>query len=283
VDLCPVGALLSRPFLHRARVWYLKWTPSVCPGCERGCTVKLWHRKPEGKLAALDPRQNLSIARVTPLENAAVNGPWICNKGRDLARIFERPRAEQAMLNGVPVDLPAAIAAARRLIAAAKRPVALLSSWGSNEELAAFKDTLAGRFTSFVKADCRPEPGEPIEDHLLIRPDKNPNTAGARKLFGDAVPAFREETDLVLVWGEGFDFDRLPRGATTIFLNAYLQPENARADVFLPVSIQTERRGHYTNFAGVVSAFEPCFPKPASVADAEALFAALAATAEARA
>ena len=42
------------------------------------------------------------------------------------------------------------------------------------------------------------------------------------------------------------------------------------------LSIQTERAGHYTNFQGTVSAFEPCFPKKASVADAEALFAALA-------
>ena len=73
------------------------------------------------------------------------------------------------------------------------------------------------------------------------------------------------------------------RGAKIIFLNAYLQPENGHADVFIPISIQTERRGHYTNFQGVVSAFEPCFPKPASVADAETLFAAIAATESARA
>jgi NADH-quinone oxidoreductase subunit G len=282
IDLCPVGALLSRSFLHKARVWYLKATPSVCPGCERGCTVQIWHRKPEWKLQVLDPRQNTSIARVTPLENPAVNGPWICNKGRDLARIFERPRAEHAMLSGAPVALPVAIAAAQRLIGGVKHPVALVSSWGSNEELAAFKECLGGRFASFVKQDCRFEPGEPTEDHLLIRPDKNPNTAGARKLFGDTAPAFHEQTDLVLVWGEGFDFARLPCGAKTIFLNAYQQPENARADIFLPVSIQTERRGHYTNFEGVVSAFEPCFPKDPSIADAEQLFAALAAPPEAR-
>ena len=86
VDICPVGALLSRQFLYKSRVWYLKPTPSVCPGCARGCTVNLWHRKPTWHLKALDPRQNVSIERVTPLENPAVNGPWICNKGRDLAR-----------------------------------------------------------------------------------------------------------------------------------------------------------------------------------------------------
>jgi NADH-quinone oxidoreductase subunit G len=109
IDICPVGALLSRSFLYKSRVWYLEPTPSICPGCARGCTVQIWHRKPEWKLHALDPRQNVRIERVTPLENPAVNGPWICNKGRDLAQIFERPRAEQAMRNGEPVDLDAAI------------------------------------------------------------------------------------------------------------------------------------------------------------------------------
>ena len=57
IDICPVGALLSRPFLYKARVWYLEPTPSVCPGCARGCTIQIWHRKPEWKLNALDPRQ----------------------------------------------------------------------------------------------------------------------------------------------------------------------------------------------------------------------------------
>ena len=45
IDICPVGALLSRPFLYKARVWYLEPTPSVCPGCARGCTIQIWHRK----------------------------------------------------------------------------------------------------------------------------------------------------------------------------------------------------------------------------------------------
>jgi NADH-quinone oxidoreductase subunit G len=124
-----------------------------------------------------------------------------------------------------------------------------------------------------------PAPGETVQDDLLIRADKNPNAAVARALFAplpESGPSFDDATDLVLVWGEGFDFTRLPLRARTIFLNAYAQPHVAQADVFIPVSIQTERRGHYTNFQGVVSAFEPCFPKKASVADAEALFAALA-------
>jgi NADH-quinone oxidoreductase subunit G len=276
IDICPVGALLSRAFLHKVRVWYLQPTPSVCPGCERGCSIELWQRKPEWHLRALDPRENTRIARVTPRENPELNGSWICNKGRDIAQILERPRAAAPMLKGRVVPLATAIDAARRLLADSMRPVALVSSWGSNEELAAFARLLGSRFTVYVKQDMQPAPGEPLEDALLIRADKNPNTAAARTLFGAEPIAFDEDTDLVLVWGEGFDFARLPRRARIVFLNAYLQPENGHADAFFATSIQTERRGHYTNFEGRTGAFEPCFPRGEAVVDAEALFAALA-------
>ena len=69
----------------------------------------------------------------------------------------------------------------------------------------------------------------------------------------------------------------MPAAAKTILLGSYLQPENGHADVFIPISIQTERRGHYTNFQGQVSAFEPCFAKKSEVSDAENLFASMTA------
>ena len=278
IDLCPVGALLSRSFFYKSRVWYLQPTKSVCPRCARGCTVQLWHRKPEWKLNALDPQHNVSIERVTPLENPAVNGPWICNVGRDLGPFFERPRAEQAMTKGQPVELAAAIEHARRLIESAQRPVALLSNWGSNEELDAFERALGARFEAFYKIDRVRQPEEPVEDDLLVRDDKNPNTAAVHARFAPYEGnASLDAADLLLVWGEGFDFTRVPQGAQVILLGAWLHPENAQVDLFIPISIQTERRGHYTNFEGVVSAFEPCFTKKATVAHAETLFVALAA------
>jgi len=279
IDLCPVGALLSRELLTHARVWYLEATPSVCPGCERGCSINIWHRKHSWKLNALDPKLNTSIDRVTPRENPDVNGLWVCNKARDLAHLFERPRAEQAMQRGAAVDLSAATAEAARLIAAAHTPIALVSSWGSNEELAAYHAALGHRLRSYVKADHLPLPGETIEDHLLIKPDKNPNRRAALALY----PALADEplpsdTDLVLVWGEGFASDRIPAGARVIRLDAYASPDNAQADVFIPISIQTERDGHYTNFEGTVTAFSACFPVKPSIAHAESLFATLGAS-----
>lgn len=165
--------------------------------------------------------------------------------------------------------------------------MALVSSWASNEELLAFQRTLASRFTCFVKADHTPAVGEVLQDELLIRADKNPNTRRAREFFGtrgsepshDLAVAFPPDTDLVLVWGEGFDFAGAPRGVPIIFLNAFLAPENGHADAFFATSVMTERAGHFTNFEGTVRAFLPCFARPASVTDAEQVFEALAAPA----
>jgi NADH-quinone oxidoreductase subunit H len=61
-----------------------------------------------------------------------------------------------------------------------------------------------------------------------------------------------------------------------ICLDGYANEMHRAADVFIPITLQTERRGHYTNFEGKVGAFEPCFNRPAFAADAETLFAALA-------
>ena len=44
VDICPVGALVSKEFLHKARAWDLTHTPSVCTGCAQGCNIDLHTR-----------------------------------------------------------------------------------------------------------------------------------------------------------------------------------------------------------------------------------------------
>ena len=289
IDICPVGALLSTRFLHQARVWYLQATPSICPGCERGCTIDIWHRKDEWKYKALDPRRNTKIERVTPRQIAQADdqsaGPWVCNKARDLADIFERPRAVVPLLKGQAVALDLALDQARWFIAHARHAVALVSSWASNEELMVFKKLLGPHFESYVKVDQVAAPGEVIEDDFLIRPDKNPNNAGARALFTllppDPRSVFSASCDLVLVWGEGCDFTLLPAAAQVIQLSSWQHVHNDRADVFLPISVMTERSGHYTNVEGKLGYFEACFAKPPGVQHAADLFAALIAALDA--
>jgi NADH-quinone oxidoreductase subunit G len=45
VDICPVGALTEKDFRFRMRVWYLHRTPSICGGCERGCSIDIHHHR----------------------------------------------------------------------------------------------------------------------------------------------------------------------------------------------------------------------------------------------
>ncbi|MEZ4873606.1 MAG: hypothetical protein R2827_15465 [Bdellovibrionales bacterium] len=56
VDICPVGALTSKDFRFRQRVWYLKNKNTICPGCSTGCNVAAYYNE-EG------------LFRVKPVEN----------------------------------------------------------------------------------------------------------------------------------------------------------------------------------------------------------------------
>jgi NADH-quinone oxidoreductase subunit G len=69
VDICPVGALTSRDFRFKARVWELSSTKSVCFGCARGCNTEIWVR-------------NNEVLRLTPRFNKDVNSYWMCDHGR---------------------------------------------------------------------------------------------------------------------------------------------------------------------------------------------------------
>jgi NADH-quinone oxidoreductase subunit G len=69
VDICPVGALLSKDFLHKARVWDLDATSSVCSSCSQGCNIRI------------DTRDNL-VMRLRPRLNPEVNSYWMCDYGR---------------------------------------------------------------------------------------------------------------------------------------------------------------------------------------------------------
>src|SRR5215204_5690429 len=69
VDICPVGALLSKDFLHKARAWDLDGAPSICPNCSQGCNIRI------------DTRDNLA-QRLKPRVNPAVNSHWMCDYGR---------------------------------------------------------------------------------------------------------------------------------------------------------------------------------------------------------
>ena len=69
VDLCPVGALCSKDFLYKQRVWWLKSQDSVCNRCSTGCSIHI------------DQNDN-RIYRLRPRENRLAQGSFICDEGR---------------------------------------------------------------------------------------------------------------------------------------------------------------------------------------------------------
>ncbi len=69
VDLCPVGALCSKDFLYKKRVWWLKSRNSVCTGCSTGCSIEI------------DQHEN-KVYRLRPRTNPQAQGSFICDDGR---------------------------------------------------------------------------------------------------------------------------------------------------------------------------------------------------------
>ncbi len=69
IDLCPVGALTSKPFLFSARGWELKQVPSVSPHDCLGTNIYLHTRRNQ-------------VMRVVPRENEHINETWISDRDR---------------------------------------------------------------------------------------------------------------------------------------------------------------------------------------------------------
>ncbi len=69
IDLCPVGALTSKPFRFSARAWELVQSPSIAPHDCLGSHI-YWHSR-RGE-----------VMRVVPRENEAINETWLSDRDR---------------------------------------------------------------------------------------------------------------------------------------------------------------------------------------------------------
>jgi NADH-quinone oxidoreductase subunit G len=69
IQICPVGALTSKPYRFVSRPWNLETSASVCAYCAVGCPIS-------------NERRDDQLVRCQALPNEAVNDFWICDKGR---------------------------------------------------------------------------------------------------------------------------------------------------------------------------------------------------------
>ncbi|KMS99190.1 hypothetical protein BVRB_2g047050 [Beta vulgaris subsp. vulgaris] len=87
IDICPVGALTSKPFAFKARNWELKGTESIDITDAVGSNIRIDSRGPE-------------VMRITPRLNEDVNEEWISDKTRFCYDGLKRQRLNDPMIRG---------------------------------------------------------------------------------------------------------------------------------------------------------------------------------------
>jgi NADH-quinone oxidoreductase subunit G len=273
VDICPVGALTSRDFRFKARVWYLERTASVCAGCANGCNIDIYHR--EGRLFRFQPRANPDV-----------NGFWMCDAGRlSVHGLQGDDRLGVPLVRGdgafVAVDWDRATTTAadrlRRVTAAHGRGsiAVVVSAESSNEEIAAAMEL--GQVLDGDVIGVAWSPPDATGDAMLIKADKNPNSRGLRDrgLAADhdgldglvgameagrvrALVAFRAD---VTRWTTHARVRAaLERLDCVIVIDSVQRDVAQFADVVLPIATYAESEGTFTNYAGRVQRFERAVP-----------------------
>lgn len=95
VDLCPVGALTSKPYSYQARSWELSHTPSIDVTDGQGANIQI------------DTRGN-EVMRILPRLNEAVNEEWISDKARHSCDGLKRQRLDRPYIRNQKGKLEAA-------------------------------------------------------------------------------------------------------------------------------------------------------------------------------
>jgi NADH-quinone oxidoreductase subunit G len=183
VDICPVGALISKDFLYQARVWYLKKQSTICAGCARGCNIEVQSARNE-------------IKRLMPRHNPEVNDYWICDHGRfDFKHVGAETRLFRYRLQAPEGEKPSAGSAdaARILLAGLRaaqerggeRAIAgVASAFMTLEELHLFRTLFETLGSPRLGAIARPGGEDERFPKFRIAGDKNPNRAGVEAVLG---------------------------------------------------------------------------------------------------
>ncbi|ROL60916.1 NADH-quinone oxidoreductase subunit G [Bacteroidetes/Chlorobi group bacterium ChocPot_Mid] len=266
IEICPVGALTSRDFRFKSRVWDMSFNDSICPGCARGCNMKIGVR-------------NNEILRLEPRSNPYVNKYWLCDYGRltqyknvNLNRITE---PEIKVNNGEKekISWDEAVQKVADILKTFKpnEIMFLGSAFATNEDnylLQKFAKSLVG--TSNI--DFLRHEDSNFGDDFLKQNDKTPNSKGALEVgvqpamkgigkeqliekikFGNIKLLYIMDDDL-----EDYPelIDEMDNLNVLIVHGKNNNKLTAKADIVLPCSTFAEVEGTFVNFAGRVQHFQ---------------------------
>lgn len=257
VDICPVGAMTSKDFRFKMRVWFLKSTPTLDVNDGTGTNINLWSR--EQQVYRITPRRNDEVNSCWMADDHRLNYKYINAPERLLHPLMrtdkgaeQRPSTWDATLNVVAEQLKKCSPKETAIIASARM---------TNEELyvaRAITDQLG-----VTKMDIVPRIQE--SDGMLISADRNPNTNGAELILGksgrglaDIVKNIQKGTTrFLIVLGEdatapeiGLSEDDLAKLDYLLVLSHSANATTRAADVALPGVTFAEKYGTMINVTG---------------------------------
>jgi NADH-quinone oxidoreductase subunit G len=269
IELCPVGALTSRDFRFRARVWEMSFTDSICPGCARGCNIRIGVR-------------NNEILRLEPRRNLHVNQYWMCDEGRLTQYGFvnynrvDGPhlrRTAGGALEAVSWDEAyEAVAAALRRYKPTEIAVIGSGRLTNEDAYAVVKFARTVLKTPHMDFPRREDPY--FEDDFLRCRDRNPNTTGLLEIglkpaaggvslqqlpekvrYGDIRVLYIVEEDLASLSPE---LRQAVEDAEMVIVHASNHTETTqRAHIVLATTTYAELEGTYTNIQRRVQLLRP--------------------------
>ncbi len=277
VDLCPVGALGSKDFLYKQRVWYLKTESSVCPGCSTGCSIHV------------DSNKDV-LFRLRPRENPQAQGWFMCDEGRyGFHYVNSKERIDRPMIEGRPAPWSRTIEEINREFeASAKRQASatwlVLSPFLTCEEayLAAtwFKNLhddvkLALGHIPIVGADDtypKDRRGRPLPTvKFTIHAEKCPNRRGVEAILkhfqGEVIP-FEKAADkaaAIFLTGGYPDANWLReslRASLIAAIDFFHGPATKNAKYVLPAAAFAEKEGTFVNHDGLAQGIRRCIHPP---------------------
>ncbi|MBI2390303.1 MAG: (2Fe-2S)-binding protein [Deltaproteobacteria bacterium] len=254
--VCPVGALTTKDFRFKARVWFLRKAPTICPGCATGCNAWLDY----------DPRTG-EVPRLRPRDNLQVNKFWMCDDGILTHRRAQIDRVTHGYVGRGgerrAVRPGAALEAAAKLLEG-KVAVVFSAQHSSEDNFALAQLAKALGATDFYLSRLNDWDG----DKILRDADHNPNVRGATAAAGGSPKKLEELTgaSTILALGGIADIDQATLAvlgrSKIVAIAANHGPLTNVADVLLPAASWSESDGTFVNRQGIEQPFE-AGPRPA--------------------
>lgn len=207
IDLCPVGALTSKPYEFKARPWELTKTESVDVMDATGAAIRVDSRGSE-------------VMRILPRLNEAVNEEWISDKTRFIFDGLKTQRLDRPFIrvNGKlqPASWQEAFAAISDKVKATMpaRIGALAGQLAAVEDMFALKSLMDSLGVSNLDARF---PGSPL----------HPKHGRASYVFNSTIAGI-EDADAIIIIGSN------PRLESPV-LNARIRKRYVRGNVFIGV------------------------------------------------